>query len=168
MKAMVNDESCSDVVFLLDNDERVNASRSVLIGHSEYFQAMFRSNMKESKENKIRVQDCSKHMFLLFLQYLYTNVLDCDLENAMQLCVLADKYQEDELCKYCLKVVEEGLSNENAIEFIVEAEYLGFDRLLDVCKEYFVSNCGKLLNAEGLGSLSQPLLVDLIVALNKC
>ena len=168
MKAMVNDESCSDVVFLLDNDERVNVSRSVLIGHSEYFKAMFRSNMKESKTNKIRVQGFSKHMFLLFLEYLYTNVLDCDLENAMQLCVLADRYQEDELCKYCLKVVEEGLSDDNVIEFIVEAEYLGFDGLLDVCKEYFVSNCGNLIDTEDLGSLSQPLLADLKVALNKC
>jgi hypothetical protein len=124
--------------------------------------------MKESKENKIRVQGCSKHNFLLFLEYLYTNALHCDLENAMQLCVLADMYEEDKLCKYCLKVVEEGLSNNNVIELIVEAEQLGFDRLLDVCKEYFVSNCGNLLETEDLGSLSQPLLADLKVALNKC
>ena len=166
MKAMVNDESCSDVVFLLDNDERVNASRSVLIGHSEYFQAMFRSSMKESKENKIRVEGCSKPLFLLFLQYLYTNVLECDLENAMELCVLADRYQENELCTYCLKVVEEGLNDDNAIEFLVEAESLGFDGLLDVCKEYVVSNYADLENIEGLGSLSQPLLVYLLVALH--
>ena len=167
MKAMVNNEVCSDVVFLLDNDERVTASRSVLIGQSEYFQAMFRSSMKESKENKIRVEGCSKHLFLLFLQYLYTNVLECDLENAMDLCVLADRYQENELCKYCFKVVGEGLSEDNAIEFLVEAESLGFDGLLDVCKEYVVSNYGKLGNTEGLRALSQPLMADLLVALNN-
>ena len=169
MKAMVNNEVCSDVVFLLDNDERVNASRSVLIGQSEYFQAMFRSSMKESKENKIRVEGCSKPLFLLFLQYLYTNVLECDLENAMELCVLADRYQENELCTYCLKVVGEGLSNDNAIEFLVEAESLGFDGLLDVCKKNFLSEYqyGKFGNIEGLRALSQPLIADLLIVLHN-
>jgi hypothetical protein len=65
-----------------------------------------------------------------------------------------------------LKVVGEGLSNDNAIEFLVEAESLGFDGLLDVCKEYVVSNYADLENIEGLGSLSQPLLVYLLVALH--
>ena len=37
---------------------------------SEYFQAMFRSNMKESKNNQIDIQDCSKVVFLWLLEYI--------------------------------------------------------------------------------------------------
>ena len=37
---------------------------------SEYFQAIFRSNMKESKNNQIDIQDCSKVVFLWLLEYI--------------------------------------------------------------------------------------------------
>ena len=60
MKAMINDGSCSNIVFVLGNGDSVYANKGLLIGQSEYLRAMFRSNMKESRENKIEVCDCSK------------------------------------------------------------------------------------------------------------
>ena len=125
MKSMVNNESCSDVVFLLDNDDRVYASRSLLIGQSQYFQAMFRSGMRESKENEIHIKGCPKNVLLMFLQYLYTNEFDvCELADAVQLCVLADKYQEPSLYNRCFNIVENGLSNKNVVTFLVESDSL--------------------------------------------
>ena len=114
MKAMVNDETCSDVVFLLkDGDERIHANRGLLIGQSEYFRAMFRSGMKESISNEVEVQDCSKGVFLLFLEYLYSGEVDIGMDDAIELYVISDRYQEDNLNVRCLEVIEKGLTHGN-------------------------------------------------------
>ena len=163
MKAMIDNESCSDVSFLLDDGDRIYASKSILTGQSEYFEAMFRSGMRESKENEIRVEGCSKKVLLLFLQYIYTSdVGACEIEDAMLLCVLADRYQETFLCRRCLDMVEHGLTSENAISSLAESETLGFDGLINVCKRYFICNRFSLKNREDLNFLSHSMLVEVL------
>ena len=168
MKAMVNDETCSDVVFLLkDGDERIHANRGLLIGQSEYFRAMFRSGMKESISNEVEVRDCSKGVFLLFLEYLYSGEVDIGMDNAMELYVLSDRYQEDDLKRQCIEVIEGGLSHGNAIELLVEAANgLGLDALKDVCMEYVVSNYGKI-EKENIKALSPSLMAELLCNLGE-
>ena len=162
MKSMINDETCSDVVFLLKNDERVHAMKGLLIGRSEYFRAMFRSNMRESTENKIEVRDCSKGVFLLFLEHLYKGEVDIGSEDAKELYVLSHRYQEDHLSAQCLGVIERELTHANVIGLMVEAESLGLDALKDVCMEYVVSNYGKSIKNQGFDSLSPSLMLELL------
>ena len=76
MKKMLNDDSCSEPTFVLDIGARVHALKKVLIDRNEYFRAMFRSNMRESRENEVHVRDRSKGAFLLFLESLYCSLLD--------------------------------------------------------------------------------------------
>ena len=112
---MINNETCSDIVFLLkdnNNAARVHANKGLLIGRSKYFEAMFRSDMKENRENKVKIKDCSKTVFLLFLEYrtyLYKgDVVDIGIEEAKDLYyVLSDRYQEDDLSSKCLLEVIE-------------------------------------------------------------
>ena len=56
----------SDVVFMVEN-EPVYANLEVLSQESDYFAAMFRSNMRESIEKVVTVPDCSKAAFLQVL-----------------------------------------------------------------------------------------------------
>ena len=161
MKAMVNDETCSDVVFHLKNNERVHANKGLLIGRSEYFRAMFRSGMRESKENEVEVRDCSKTVFLLFLEYLYKGEVDIEVGDAVELYVLSDRYQENDLSRQCLEMIEGGLTPSNAIEFLAEADGLSLAALKDVCMEYVLSNYGTIEN-EGLESLSPSLMAEML------
>jgi hypothetical protein len=158
MKAMINDESCSDVVFVLeDGDDRVYANKGLLIGQSEYFRAMFRSNMRESRENEVKVEGCSKDSFLLLLEYLYIGAVDVGMDHALELYVLADRYQVNGLSRQCLKVIGEGLTNENAIRMLVEVDGLGLDALRDVCMSFAISNYDKVMDEATHESLSPDL-----------
>ena len=163
MKAMVNDESCSDVVFVLENGDRVHAIKALLIGRSEYFRAMFRSNMRESRENEVKVEDCSKGVLLLLLEYLYTGGVDVGMDDALDLYVLADRYQVNELSRECL--VGEGLTNENAARILLEGDGLYLDGLKDVCMSYVVSNCDTMGDEEALevsfACLEEGVFVDI-------
>ena len=149
MKAMVNNESCSDIVFVLENGgDRVHAIKGLLIGRSEYFRAMFRSNMRESRENEVKVEGCSKDSFLLLLEYLYIGAVDVGMDHALELYVLADRYQVNGLSRQCLEVIGEGLTNENAIRMLVEVDELCVDALRDMCMSYAISNYDKVMDEE--------------------
>ena len=111
MKAMVNDETCSDVIFLLKDGDRVHANKGLLIELSKYFRAMFRSGMAESKKNEVEVGDCSKGVFLLLLAYLYKGEVEVGMDYALDLYVLSDRYQENVLSKQCLEVIEAELTD---------------------------------------------------------
>jgi RCC1 and BTB domain-containing protein len=165
MTAMVNDESCSDVVFVLENGDRMYANKALLIDESEYFRAMFRSNMRESRENKVEVRDCSKVVFLLLLEYLYTCGVDVGMDDALDLYVLADRYQVNELSRECLEVIGEGLTNENAARILLEGDGLYLDGLKDVCMSYVVSNCDTMGDEEALevsfACLEEGVFVDI-------
>jgi hypothetical protein len=167
MKAMIDDETCSDVVFLLKDNERVHANKGLLIGQSEYFQAMFRSRMKESIANEVEVRDCSKPVLLLFLEYLYSGEVDIGVDNAIELYALSDRYREDDLSMKCLVMIDKGLNDTNAIELLVEADGLGLDTLKDVCMEYVVTNYRKCFKKERIASLSPSLMEELLCKIGE-
>jgi hypothetical protein len=59
-----NNQELSDVVFMVENEEHLYANVDVLSQKSDYFSAMFRSNMRESIERVVNVPNCSKAAFL--------------------------------------------------------------------------------------------------------
>ena len=94
-KAQFNNKQHSDVTFMVEN-EPIYGSKDVLSRKSEYFEAMFRSKMRESIEGVVVVPDVSAGVFLKMLEYLCLDdffVLD-DLDDTTReaLCVLADMY----------------------------------------------------------------------------
>jgi hypothetical protein len=118
--------------------------------------------MRESRENKVEIRDCSKGVFLLFLEHLYKGEVDIGMDHAKYLYVLSDRYQEDGLSRKCLKVIEKGLSDANAIELLADADDLCLVALKDVCMEYVLSNYGKSFKKKGT---FEPLsFIDVVVA----
>ena len=158
MKAMVNNKSCSDVVFSLKNGDRVHGIKGLLIGQSEYFRAMFRSNIRESREKK--------KIFLLFLEFLYTGGLNVEFDEALELYVLADRYEENGLSRQCRKVIERGRTNENAVSVLVKVDELCLDALKDSCISYILSNHSKVMKKEAIDSLSHVLIGELLLMLS--
>ena len=68
------------------------------------------------------MRDCLKELFLLFLEYLYKGAVNFEMDDAIELYLLSDRYQENSLSRKCLEVVRRGLSVANALELLVEAD----------------------------------------------
>ena len=93
LKEMVNDDEYSDVTFIVEG-QPVYALRGVLAKRCEHFAAMFRSGMRESEEGvEIPIPNISRAVFLLILEYLYTDSVKVELEHAVELYIAADLYQ---------------------------------------------------------------------------
>ena len=104
---LVGSDYRSDVRFLVGDSTQgetvIPAHSLVLTSRSSYFKTMLDSSMQEGRPNaEIRVPDCSLYVFRCMLEWLYTDKLslsdDSDAPDAaMELLLLADKYQLKEL-----------------------------------------------------------------------
>lgn len=84
----------SDLTFVLENEVPIYANVDVLIRKSQYFEAMFRSKMRESTEGVVVLpENISRAVFLKLLEYVCLDdfILD-DLQLSRELIVLADMY----------------------------------------------------------------------------
>ena len=113
---LLNREDNSDVTFLVDkNTEPVYAHTDILCDKNEYFQAMFRSNMRESIERVVRVSSCSRDTFLMLLEYIYTNAPLKRIvppQEIVELYYLADMHFVEGLKHSCLAALEKRLSTD--------------------------------------------------------
>jgi hypothetical protein len=98
-------EDTGDVEFIVE-DQRIFAHVEIISNRSEYFQAMFRSGMRESVERVVVVPNCSKSTFLFLLEYLYTDALSSRMsaEDIIKLYCLARFYQLYSLVLLCIGV----------------------------------------------------------------
>jgi hypothetical protein len=120
------------------------ANVDVLSQKSDYFAAMFRSNMRESIERVVHVPSCSKAAFLRVLEFLYLDGFTVSLDDVVELWVLADMYQMDGLKHSCMGALERGLSEENVSEILQEVDGLSCpcDELKGVCHGFMELHAG--------------------------
>ena len=110
-------KQCSDVTFHVDG-ERFQLHKSILSARSSVLDAMFRTNMEESKLNRVKIVDMKKHIFQAMIRYIYTGLTD-DVENiAEELLVAADKYQLSELKSKSEDILMDSISFQNASSFL--------------------------------------------------
>ena len=136
-QASFNNKEDSDVVFMVE-DQPLYASIAILTQKSDYFAAMFRSNMRESIERVVNVSVCSKAAFLHVLEYIYLDGFTVSMDDIVELWELADFYQMEGLKYSCMGTLERGLSVDNASQILQEVEDLGCpcDKLKRMCHEY--------------------------------
>jgi RCC1 and BTB domain-containing protein len=140
-QASFNNKKNSDVVLMVEH-QPLYANVDVLSQKSDYFEAMFRSNMRESIERVVQVPSCSKAAFLHVLEYLYLDDFTVSIDDVVELWVLADMYQLDGLKYSCMGALERGLCEENVSDILEETEDLicPCDELKRMCREYLDQN----------------------------
>jgi hypothetical protein len=111
------------------------ARTEVLTQKSDYFAAMFRSNMRENIERVVQVPNCSRATFLHVLKFLCLDGFSVSIDDVVELWGLADMYQMEGLKYSCIGGLEKGLSEENVSEILQEVENLSCpcDELKRMC-----------------------------------
>lgn len=162
MRAMVNDEEFSDVTFVVEDNQPVYAHRAILAQRCDHFAAMFRSGMRESVEKRIPIPDTSRHVFLLLLEYIYTDSVKIDVEHAIGLYIASDIYQLDRLREMCCTVVKRNLNPENAGPLVQTADEKHCSILRDICIAYIVEHFDVVSKTEGIKQVSHGLLLEIL------
>ena len=104
----------------------------------------------------------SKRTFLLLLEYIYTDSVMVDVENATQLYIAADLYHMERLCEMCVTVVKRNLSPENSGPLLQEASECCCDILKKLCMAFVVENFDAVSKTEGIKHVDHSLLLEIL------
>ncbi|CAB3379995.1 Hypothetical predicted protein [Cloeon dipterum] len=113
LKKYFNDADTADIVFVVEG-KKIYAHKTILLMRCAVFRTMFQGNWKESNESEQIIKHHSYDVFFAFLRYFYTNQVDMQPVLALELFALAHFYQMTDLQKESLKIIERGVTVENA------------------------------------------------------
>jgi len=75
-----NNQLC-DIKIVAKNGEEIWAHKVVLAANSEYFNIMFNSQFKESKELEIKIQELEPFVLNLLIDFIYSSELVVNEQN---------------------------------------------------------------------------------------
>jgi hypothetical protein len=113
LRGFVNDESCSDIVFVVEGIHVY--AHKILCLRCLYFRAMFAGEMRESRAQEVVIPDVRHSIFLALLEYLYTDdAAEVQLDMAMELFEAADKFGVERLKAICEHRLLQSINIDNA------------------------------------------------------
>jgi hypothetical protein len=118
--------------------------------------------MRESVERMVPIQDISRRVFLLLLEYIYTDTVKVEVENAIELYIASDIYQLERLRDMCCTVVRRNLNAENAGPLVESADDNHCPILREVCMSYIVENFDIVSKTDGIKQVSHGLLLEIL------
>eukprot|EP00761_Pharyngomonas_kirbyi_P007757 gb/GECH01007767.1/.p1 GENE.gb/GECH01007767.1/~~gb/GECH01007767.1/.p1 ORF type:complete len:739 (+),score=191.86 gb/GECH01007767.1/:1-2217(+) len=119
-----NKDAFPDVEFVLDDETRISAHKSILLHRVQWFRAMFVSGMMESVSKQISFPDVSTEAFKIFLGYVYDPAeQEIPLENVVEVLEIAARTNWSRLRGQCEQIITENLDEANLFQMVEVAEY---------------------------------------------
>ena len=151
-----NEQFCDVVLEVCDGEDqaRFNAHRVVLCAASPFFYSALNSDMKESKEGLIRLEDTSKIAIEQLLDYLYTGHVDVTQHNAFDLLKIADFLVIPSLKEVSSKFIIQSLSSSNCfMAYYLAVNYRCFE-LQEKARDFIYANFTRVVEHEDFLNLT--------------
>ncbi|XP_044586117.1 BTB/POZ domain-containing protein At1g01640-like [Cotesia glomerata] len=128
-------------------EAKVETHKVVLAAHSEVFEKMLQSEMKEAKDGEINIKGFHPEIILEMLHYCYKGVTKAsqDPEVALQLLEVADIYQIIELKDICESTLMNNMSTDNVLDIIDAADDHNAVDLRKTAIKFIVLHCKKVV-----------------------
>lgn len=134
---LINNTFLSDVKFCFPDDSIIFAHSFILSLRSEEFYQHFKDSVGEKK---IQVIDTSYHIFMKFLEYLYTDDENIIEENAVNLLKLSIKYNVLTLESKCREILQNKMCESNVVKIFEISTENSFDHFEIICEEFIAQN----------------------------
>ncbi|CAF0771955.1 unnamed protein product [Adineta steineri] len=140
----------SDIELVVNNEQHYKAHRAILSAGSDFFKAMFESNMTESTSKTISLKLDDVSSFPAVLKFLYVGSLEANYLNFDQiesLLKLADMYQIPTLFKALLDLTTKEIDANNCLHLLFMEKYLGDDwptvrkQCIQIAAKHFLYIC---------------------------
>ena len=137
-RCLVNNDTFSDVTFIVEG--RSVYAHKLMLMRCSYFEALFLGQMREAHMDTIRIEQVRYDVFLLVLEYLYTDQIVISFSNAMELFEAADLFCIHRLKAMCEKRMLEQITVENAAGIFHAADVHSATALRQKAKKYILSH----------------------------
>lgn len=146
-----NDVTTSDFK-IKAGDQEFLTHKIVLAFRSDVFKAMFQSEMKETTNNELKIEEFNAEIVQSMLKCLYDpeNALKVEVEKyPKELLSIFHKYQMDRFIKNAVYTVTHSIINvENVLEWLLFADQMDFSDLKENAINTIAENASKLLVSE--------------------
>jgi hypothetical protein len=120
LKSLVNNELLSDITFVIEN--RHIKAHKILCLRCPYFLTLLTSQFLESVANEIIIEDVKYDVFLKLIEYIYSDHVVINLDNAVELLNIADRFGVERLKKLCEKEMLEYINVENVSSILYSSD----------------------------------------------
>jgi hypothetical protein len=142
LSEMFHNQTLCDVKFMLKNSEEIGAHVAILTAGSPVFAAMLQPDFLESKTRIVNIADSEMDVFKEMLVHLYTgkapNLMEMNFTQSV--FEVADKYGVKSLKDDCVNLLVSQLSNDNAMELLVWAQFHSQAKLIKKAIHFIVKN----------------------------
>ena len=130
----------SDVTFMVEN-RKVRANKAILAARSDHFRACLYGGMKEQLEDVIVIPDMRFDIFLMVLQFLYTDAVpSVSSETAVPLLIASERFMLERLKALCQDYIRTEITCENVIDTLITSHHHRAFSLKDICIDFICSN----------------------------
>lgn len=119
---------------------RIPAHKIVLSVCSPYFHCMFNSNLKESSEREITINEIDGEILELLINYCYAGKISITEDNVERILSTACLFQISSVVAACSNFLGKQLHFTNAIGFVLFAEQQNCDDLYQLSLDFVESN----------------------------
>jgi hypothetical protein len=144
----------SDVKLVL-GDKEISAHKAILCANSEYFRLMLTGGMKESQMERIQIRDeVPFEAFVATLQFIYTDIIDVDVNLALDVLPLASEYNLQRLKQKCEGIIEKQVDILSVAYVWQVARFYSATRLESFCLDLLVPQFETVKHTEAFNALS--------------
>lgn len=137
-RCLVNNDTFSDITFIVEG--RSVFAHKLMLMRCSYFEALFLGQMREAHMDTIHIEQVQYDVFLLVLEYLYTDQIVISFSNAMELFEAADLFCIHRLKTMCEKRMLEQITVDNAAGIFHAADVHSATALRQKAKKYILSH----------------------------
>jgi len=162
LKTMLNNPISSDMQLTVEGEGGViNAHKIVLASRSEWFKAMLVNQMCEASMKVVVVKEIKFDTLSLLVEYLYTDTVNIDEANVVDLFVAADRFQVKRLQAICENFLIKNIDEDNIIHVFELADRANATQLRTFCVNWILSNFGEVLRKGEHLNLARELQMEI-------
>ena len=169
-KFLFNNELLSDVKFqVLERDaeggsksvKKIPAHKFLLAISSPVFYAMFYGELAEKKDS-IYISDCDHKSLLELFRFVYSDEVNLNSDNVMEVLYLANKYMLLSLADKCSEFLRENLDASNVFHVLPDAQKYEVKDLENHCWEMIDQQTDEAVKSDGFVTIEKSVLEELV------
>ena len=143
-------------------DKDILCHKVVLVAASPYFEAMFKSGMKEAMSSKIELREMTAGTFELVLEFVYTGKDVITSENVSALLEASSLLQIQALFERCEDLLLNNISTNDCIEIWRLTSVFNSEKIMKKAFQFILANFTTLTEQDNFKGLSVDELMEIV------
>ncbi|XP_033742272.1 kelch-like protein 30 [Pecten maximus] len=148
---------------LIVGGEEMTCSRDKLSSNSDYFKAMFDSNMKESTSDCISLEQVDPEAMRIILDFLVTGRLDLTQDNVHIVTETACMFQIKLVIDLCCELMDDLLNDDNCLAILSLTHTFALEELFQKAKRHCLWYFSEIVPTSNFVDIDVDLLYEILL-----